>query len=112
MEKWRDYEAGKLVPPCVVQHDVVRDENLVWVWDGDVIHGPLSRKVYDEAEVLATVQAIKDAPVVVIVDAKEAEIAVLKEENEKLKADIVVLEKALADADIAPVEEPIEGEVK
>lgn len=54
MHRWPEYDAGTLVPPAVVQHDEVNGEHLVWVWTGEKIVGPLSRKVYDEAEVLET----------------------------------------------------------
>lgn len=109
MDKWADYKAGKLIPPCVVQHDVVRDENLIWVWDGVNIQGPFSRAKYDEAEILATAMTVKDAvatpaldPKEVVIAEKEAEIVALKAENAKLKEDLA--------ADLA--DKPIVGEVK
>lgn len=58
-DKWAEYRAGTLVPPAVVQHDEVNGEHLIWVWTGENIVGPMSRRGFDEA------QAIADALVVV-----------------------------------------------
>ena len=99
MNRWKEYDAGKLTPPCVVQHDQIRDEHLVWVWDGEKIHGPISRTSFDEKEVFATVEAIKqmaEMPVEVVQDAKDIEIASLKEEVATLKSDKESLQADLA----------------
>ena len=112
MDRWKEYNAGKLKPPCVVQHDVVRDEHLIWVWDGVNIQGPFSRTKYDEVELLVTAMTVKDTVIEPVLDAKEliiaekeTEIVALKIENTKLKEDLA------AAVDVKPVaDEPIEGE--
>lgn len=66
MQRWVEYDAGTLTPPCVIQHDIVRNEHLIWVWDGTAIHGPLSRPSYDEASVCAEVVSMSAAEVPVV----------------------------------------------
>ena len=52
--KWKEYNAETLVPPCVVQHDTVGKEHLVWVWTGENIV-QVSRLKYDEKSILTDV---------------------------------------------------------
>lgn len=66
MERWREYEAGTLTPPCVVQHDILGSDHLIWVWHGAGIVGPVVRPVYDEAAVCAEVLASLVPPVEVV----------------------------------------------
>lgn len=63
MHRWPEYDAGTLVPPAVVQHDEVNGEHLVWVYESvdRGIQGPISRRSYDEAAILAEVQARLEA---------------------------------------------------
>jgi hypothetical protein len=110
MERWKEFNDKTLVPPCVIQHDIIRDEHLIWLWDGELIHGPLSRKSYDENEIIGKVENIKNMVFVSVVDPinaiiadKEAEVVALREENTKLKSDLSV-----AMAAIGTKEEPLE----
>lgn len=109
MDRWREYEAGTLTPPCVVQHDCVNGEHLIWVWDGITIHGPLSRPEYDEASCIAHVAFVRAEPPRVPDPAEQ--VAQLKAENDTLRAEKVVLTRQRDDAllravpiDVPPVE--------
>lgn len=62
MERWKEYDAGTLMPPCVVQHDQVGTEHLIWVWDGERIQGPFSRTSDDEAGCIAAAVEARDNP--------------------------------------------------
>jgi len=100
MERWQEYKDGKLTPPAIIQHDVVGKENLIWVWTGDAIIGPLSRLDYDEAAILQDVATIIAEMEIVPVDSREVEIETLKTqistltaENTMLKAKNETLEK-------------------
>ena len=59
INKWREYEAGTLIPPVVVQHDYDGTEHLVWVWTGTRIIGPLSRNVFDETDIMNAVLVLE-----------------------------------------------------
>ena len=50
VNRWNDYNIGKLTPPAIVQHDIIGKEHLIWVWTGKEIVGPLSRTEYNEEE--------------------------------------------------------------
>lgn len=54
--RWKEYDAKTLTPPCVVQHDVVGEEHLVWVWTGKNIL-QASRTIYNEAEIISDMVA-------------------------------------------------------
>lgn len=59
IHKWKEYEAGELSAPAIVQYDVEGDEHLFWVWDGEkIVH--LSRAGFDEEEILGTVIKLKE----------------------------------------------------
>jgi hypothetical protein len=58
MNRWEEYRAGTLTPPAVVQHDHLPNEHLVWIWDGEKVRGAFYREEYDEAAILADVQAM------------------------------------------------------
>ena len=60
--KWREYEAGTLTPPAIVQHDYDGTEHLIWVWTGTQIVGPLSRNTYDETDILNIVAELEQMP--------------------------------------------------
>lgn len=87
MDRWKEYNNKTLTPPCVIQHDIIRDEHLIWVWDGVSIIGPLSTSDEDVAINIATT---KPAEIEIIVDAKDERIKQLIEENTQLKSDIAV----------------------
>lgn len=108
MNRWAEYNAGTLTPPCVVQHDFVSGLHLVWVWDGSRITGPYSREKYDEQELLDMASAIDqgeiigDDPMQEKLEAATAEIVSLQEEiktlqkkNVSLLAEIASLKKDL-----------------
>lgn len=60
INRWKEYEAGELKAPAIVQHDVEGDEHLIWAWDGEkIVH--LSRRGFDEEEILKTVMTLKEA---------------------------------------------------
>lgn len=58
INKWKEYDAKTLTPPCVVQHDVLGEEHLVWVWTGKNIL-QTSRTVYNESEIIADMVALE-----------------------------------------------------
>ena len=60
INKWKEYDDGKLTPPCVVQHDEINGEHLVWVWTGIKIV-QVSRKIYDEQTIIDEVMALETA---------------------------------------------------
>lgn len=61
MNRWEEYKAGTLTPPCVVQHDEVGGHHLIWVWwGGTEILGPYSRTAYDETKLFAHITASKE----------------------------------------------------
>ena len=61
MNRWEEYKAGTLTPPCVVQHDEIGGHYLIWVWTGDKeILGPYSRASYNEPELFAQIAAYKE----------------------------------------------------
>jgi len=99
MDRWKEYDAKTLTPPCVVQHDVIGKEHLIWVWDGMTIHGPMSQENEEDA-----IKAVINKPVVEVMesDNRDTEIKQLKEENTKLKDDI-----AKATAQISELQKPI-----
>jgi len=113
MDRWEEYNGGKLTTPAVVQHDIVGAEHLIWVCvDGKTIIGPLSRAEYDEAGVVS--DAIQIASEIVVpapytedikITALTETIATLTAENTTLKATNTILiaekadlEKTIADA--------------
>jgi hypothetical protein len=102
INRWKEYDAGKLTPPCVVQHDTIRNEHLIWVWDGETIK-QFSRSGYDEKSVLA--DAMIEAPV--YVDSKDVIIEELETKVSTLEAEKAVLiseKKALVkDAEVIKV---------
>lgn len=55
--RWREYEAGTLTPPAIIQHDEQNREHLIWVWTGTQIIGPLSRREYNEQNIIDTAVA-------------------------------------------------------
>ena len=107
VNQWRDYEAGKLKAPAIVQVDYTGKEYLIWVWDGLTIQGPYSRAGYSEKEILATAQAIKDAPKAAPVDTENQEVVTLKAQvvtltaaNTKLTEEKAALIKQLEAASV------------
>ena len=94
VNKWRDYEAGKLTGPTVVQLDRVNaKEYLIWVFDGNGIVGPMSRSSYNESSALSDAKAIRSAQEAAKItaeayDGRDVEIAALKAENAQLKTDL------------------------
>ena len=95
VNQWRDYEAGKLTAPAIVQVDYTGKEYMIWVWDGASIQGPFSRPGYDEKEITATAAAIAAQPKVEQIDSRDTEITALKTQvvtltaaNAKLTADL------------------------
>lgn len=63
MERWKEYEAGKLRPGDIVQQDEIRDETLYWVLTEQGIVGPLSRHgKHSEAEVVESALALAKTP--------------------------------------------------
>lgn len=86
VNQWRDYEAGELTAPAIVQVDYTGKEYLIWVWDGSTIQGPYSRAGYSEKEILATAQAVKDAPKVTPIDAENQDVVTLKAQVTTLTA--------------------------
>lgn|SRR5574343_400631 len=94
INKWKEYDDGKLIAPAVVQYDTIRDEHLIWVWDGDNIK-QFSRTSFDEKSILADAMAVIDEPV--YVDPKDTSIEELKTQVVTLKAEKAVLisEKAI-----------------
>ena len=52
INKWNEYNAETLTPPCVVQCDHNADEYLIWIWTGAKILGPISRSEYNESRVV------------------------------------------------------------
>lgn len=65
MNRWVEYRAGTLTPPVVVQRDTALDGSaMLWVWDGESIIGPVSRKSdADDAAVSVEVKnVVKDRP--------------------------------------------------
>jgi hypothetical protein len=94
MDRWADYRAGRLTPPCVVQHDVVSRVHLVWVWTGAEIVGPLARASFDAAAVLRDATSIRErATPVQMVDERDAEIVALRAERAVLVARVAQLER-------------------
>lgn len=61
---WRDYESGKLTPPCVVQYDIIGKEHLIWVWAGEQIK-LFNRAKYDEKTILNDAVMIIKEPVII-----------------------------------------------
>ena len=57
INKWNEYNAGAIMPPCVVQCDHDADEYLIWIWTGDKILGPISRNEYNETQIIAEMMA-------------------------------------------------------
>lgn len=88
MDKWKDYDAGKLTPPCVVQYDIVGKEHLVWVWDGSQIVGPLSMPIYDEAKALEIVMAMKNETVITIEQDNDLKISELMARIDVLETEV------------------------
>lgn len=101
INRWREYEAGKLTPPCVVQHDEVGKEQLVWVWTGEQIVGPLSRNSFDEKSVVEEAVAIAKTPAPE--PSKDPQVASLEAELVAVKAELATTQSALtkAQADLA-----------
>lgn len=66
MNRWAEFRAGTLTPPAVVQRDTGLDGAvLLWIWDGNSIIGPVSRKsglVNDEEVAVEVRGIIKDRP--------------------------------------------------
>lgn len=62
INKWREYEAGILTPPAIIQHDYDGVEHLVWVWTGTRIVGPISRTIYDENAIIETAITSEQTP--------------------------------------------------
>ena len=60
LNRWKEYEAGTLTPPAIVQHDEINGEHLVWVWTGIKII-QMSRKIYDEQTIIDEVMAMETA---------------------------------------------------
>jgi len=91
MDRWADYRAQRLTAPAIVQHDVIGDEHLYWVWTGGTrIVGPLSRRGDKASEVLVIAAAVAsvetvDAPVT---DPRDVRIAALETENADLRRQI------------------------
>lgn len=86
INKWKDYDAGKLIAPAVVQYDTIGKEHLIWVWDGETIK-QFSRSGYDEKSVLA--DSLLAEPV--YVDPKDARIEELETKVSTLEAEKAVL---------------------
>ena len=86
VNQWKAYGAGKLTAPAIVQVDYTGRDYLIWVWDGSSIQGPYSRAGYNEKEILATAQAMKDTPKAEPVDAETQEIVTLKAQVTTLTA--------------------------
>lgn len=65
MNRWAELRAGTLTPPAVVQRDTGQDGGgLLWIWDGESIVGPVSRKSdADDAAVAVEVKnVVRDRP--------------------------------------------------
>ena len=65
MNRWAEFRAGTLTPPAVVQRDTGQDGGvLLWIWDGESIVGPVSRKSdADDAAVAVEVKnVVRDRP--------------------------------------------------
>lgn len=65
MNRWAEFRAGTLTPPAVVQRDTAPDGSvMLWVWDGESIIGPVSRKSdADDAAVAVEVKNfVRDRP--------------------------------------------------
>lgn len=60
--KWREYEAGTLTPPAIIQHDYDGTEHLIWIWTGTRIVGPLSRIEYNEQDIINMAVNSEQAP--------------------------------------------------
>ena len=87
--KWKEYNAETLVPPCVVQHDTVGKEHLVWVWTGENIV-QVSRLKYDEKSILTDVMTVSEKSIVTT-DPKDTIISELQAQVKTLQAEKVVL---------------------
>lgn len=107
MDRWAEYNAGKLTPPVVVQHDICGDEHLIWVWDGKAIQGPFSRSVFDEKAVIADAVVVKEIATVPFVDEKEAQISALQAKVIKLEDEKSVLLTENIAINAVPVKEVI-----
>jgi hypothetical protein len=59
INKWEEYDSGKLTAPAIVQYDTIANEHLVWVWTGDKII-QMSRTAYDEQSILADALSITE----------------------------------------------------
>lgn len=65
MNRWAEYRAGTLTPPAVVQRDTLADGSvLLWIWDGESIVGPVTRKssVNDNAVAVEVKNAVRNRP--------------------------------------------------
>ena len=59
MNRWAEYRAGTLTPPVVVQRDIVLNGSaMLWIWDGESIIGPVSRK--SDADDVAVAVEVKN----------------------------------------------------
>lgn len=77
MNRWAEFRAGNLTPPTVVQRDTGPDGAvLLWIWDGNSIIGPVSRKsgLVDDGAVAVEVRDVvrnRPAPRDVIDDLRD-----------------------------------------
>lgn len=63
MNRWPEYEKGKLKPGEIVQQDEIREETLYWVVAESGIVGPISRMgKHDPAEVVESALALSKTP--------------------------------------------------
>ena len=63
MNRWPEYEKGKLKPGDIVQQDTIREETLYWVVAESGIVGPISRMgKHDPAEVVESALALSKTP--------------------------------------------------
>jgi hypothetical protein len=99
MNRWKEFKAGKLAKPCVVQHDELPGEHLVWVWCSDgVIRGPFSRKEFDEVEIFETVASI------ILIDSPVETASTDSKEVDELRASIVkkdaIIQKLIVEKEV------------
>lgn len=88
INKWKEYDDGKLTAPAIVQYDTVGDENLVWVWTGENII-QVSRFKYDENQVIVDVMSLPKEEIAV--DPKDAVISELQTQVKTLQTEKAVL---------------------
>jgi hypothetical protein len=96
INRWKEYDAGTLTPPCVVQHDVLGKENLIWVWTGTEIKS-FSRDTFDEESILADAMIVAETVVIdpkdVIIEELQTKVATLESEKAVLISEKAILDK-------------------